>query len=212
MPSFSASRAAALDEARLDVAERRQALLDGGPGRGGLGRAVADRLAAALVEHHRDDVLEAFAILAHEGGIGEGQEDQARARRARSSVPRRRARKPSATTSEGAERPGRRAAPAAASGAKDSVKCVMDCSLSWRSMGQPLEQVAHVDLVGLVVAGQGVHHEVDAAAQRQLALPVAARHQRVERLALGIGRPAGRKIVRRDDDRATRCRPSGPAG
>ena len=59
-----------------------------------------------------------------------------------------------------------------------------------------------MDLIGLVVAGQRIHHEIDAAAQRQLPLPRAAGNQRIERLgpssSLGPGRG---EIIRDDDDR-----------
>ena len=34
------------------------------------------------------------------------------------------------------------------------------------SMPQPVQQVAYVHLVGLVIAGQRIHHEIDAAARR----------------------------------------------
>ena len=42
-------------------------------------------------------------------------------------------------------------------------------------MAQPLEQGRDVDLVVFVVAGQRIHHEVDAEAERHLALALAAR-------------------------------------
>ena len=57
-------------------------------------------------------------------------------------------------------------------------------------MPQPLEQVADVHLVGLVVAGERVHHEVDAAAQRDLVLARVARAERVERLAVVVAGPS----------------------
>ena len=58
-----------------------------------------------------------------------------------------------------------------------------------------------MDLVGLVIAGQRVHHEIDAAAQRQFALPRAAGNQRIERPAVGVLRPGAGEIVGGDDDR-----------
>ena len=38
------------------------------------------------------------------------------------------------------------------------------------SLSQPFEQRRNVDLVGLVVAGERVHHDVDAGAEREFAL------------------------------------------
>ena len=38
------------------------------------------------------------------------------------------------------------------------------------SLAEPFEQRRHVHLVGLVVAGQRVHHDVDAGAEGHLAL------------------------------------------
>ena len=64
-----------------------------------------------------------------------------------------------------------------------------------------LQQRRHVDLVGLVVAGERVHHDVDAGAEREFALARLARHHRQHRLAVRPQRPGAGEIVRRDDDR-----------
>ena len=58
-----------------------------------------------------------------------------------------------------------------------------------------------MDLIGFVIAGQRVHHEIDAAAQRHFALARAAGNQRIERLPLVVGRPGGGEIIGGDDDR-----------
>ena len=63
-------------EAGVDVAEAGQRLGDRVARLGGLGGALPDGLAAALVDHHRDDVLLGLAVLAHEAGVGEGEEQQ----------------------------------------------------------------------------------------------------------------------------------------
>ena len=63
------------------------------------------------------------------------------------------------------------------------------------SVPQPLQQIADVDLVGLVVAGQRVHHEVDAAAQRQFVLARVAGHEGVDRLAVLVSGPTGGEVV-----------------
>ena len=56
-------------------------------------------------------------------------------------------------------------------------------------------------LVGLVVAGQHVHHDVDAEAPGQLALAVAPGQHGGERTALFVGRPGRRPVVPADDHR-----------
>ena len=57
-------------------------------------------------------------------------------------------------------------------------------------------------LVGFVVAGQCVHHDVDPGAECLLALALAARHHGINRAVCIIERPGRGKIVGRDDDRA----------
>src|SRR5882672_1590354 len=66
---------------------------------------------------------------------------------------------------------------------------------------QPFDQGGRVNLVGLVVAGQGIHHDVDAGAEGEFALARLARRQRQHRLAVGADRPGAGDIVRGDDDR-----------
>src|SRR5437870_11441633 len=58
-----------------------------------------------------------------------------------------------------------------------------------------------MDLVGFVIAGERVHHEIDAPPQRKLMLALAARQKRIEALAIGIVCPARCEIVRGDDYR-----------
>src|SRR6478609_3840156 len=68
-------------------------------------------------------------------------------------------------------------------------------------LSKPLDQRRRVHLVGLVVAGQGVHHDVDAGAEGEFALAQFAGAQRQHRLAVGTQRPGAGEIVRGDDDR-----------
>ncbi len=46
------------------------------------------------------------------------------------------------------------------------------------SFAQPLQQGRRMHRVGLVIAGQRIHHQIDAEAQRHLALAFTARHRR----------------------------------
>ena len=58
---------------------------------------------------------------------------------------------------------------------------------------EPLQHVLGVDLVGFVIAGQRVHHEIDAAAQRHLALARRRRESADRAAALGVARPGARR-------------------
>src|SRR6185312_4190983 len=69
-------------------------------------------------------------------------------------------------------------------------------------LSQALEQGRDVYLVGLIVAGQRVHHDVDPRAERHLALHLAARHGRVNRPVRFIEGPGASEVVGCDDDRA----------
>src|SRR5215831_14642253 len=76
------------------------------------------------------------------------------------------------------------------------------------SLPKPLQQRRHVHLIGLVVAGEGVHDDIDASAQRHLALTLAARHRRIEVLAALVARPCGGEVVGGDQDRAHAINPA----
>src|SRR5215467_15399378 len=55
--------------------------------------------------------------------------------------------------------------------------------------------------IGLIVAGEGVHDDVDAGAQRHLALALAARDGWIEVLTTIVARPRGGEVVGGDEDR-----------
>src|SRR5580704_9032481 len=65
---------------------------------------------------------------------------------------------------------------------------------------QTLEQRRHVHLIGFVIAGQRVHDDVDAGAERKLALARLALDHRQHGLTVGPRRPGAGQIVRSDDD------------
>src|SRR5215471_6639508 len=68
------------------------------------------------------------------------------------------------------------------------------------SLSQPFEQRRNVDLVGLVVAGERVHHDVDAGAEREFALTRLGGDERQHGLAVLAHRPGAGEIVGGDDD------------
>src|SRR6202030_3225701 len=68
-------------------------------------------------------------------------------------------------------------------------------------LSQPFDQRRRMHLVGLVVSGQRVHHDVDASAEGEFALPRFARRKRQHWLAVGAYRPGAGKVVGSDDDR-----------
>src|SRR5690606_18788901 len=89
------------------------------------------------------------------------------------------------------------------SGSKDSDQFIL--------LPQPFKQDRHVDLIGLVVAGQHVHDDVDAGAQRIDALHRIVWHCRQQRGTVGPDRPGAGEIVCRDHDRGNAvAAPYGP--
>src|SRR5215510_7074251 len=70
------------------------------------------------------------------------------------------------------------------------------------SLSQALEQGRDVHLVGLVVAGERVHHDVNAGAERHLALNLAAGNRRIDRAVAFVERPGSGEIVGGNDNRA----------
>src|SRR5437667_11365357 len=69
------------------------------------------------------------------------------------------------------------------------------------SLSQPFEQRRNVDLVGLVVAGERVHHDVDAGAECEFALARLGGDERQHGLAILTHGPGPGEIVGGDDDR-----------
>src|ERR1700704_7007169 len=68
-------------------------------------------------------------------------------------------------------------------------------------LSQPFQQRRNVDLVGLVVAGERVHHDVDAGAEGEFTLARLGGHERQHGLAILAHRPGAGEIVGGDDDR-----------
>ena len=63
-------------------------------------------------------------------------------------------------------------------------------------MREPLKQVADMHLVGLVIAGQRVHHQINAAAQREFVLAAAAGRSARKGLSpsASLAHPAARSL------------------
>ena len=169
VPSLSAPLAAGLDDADLGIAEALEAVGE----RVARPHSVcsvrsAERLRGRAIDDHGDDVRQDVAVLTRERGVGERQNEQRQRRGAqpRAAQPRR---EDGERQNEPRRQRGRRA-PARAAAARRTGQV--------RSLAEPLEQGRHMDLVGLVVAGQRIHHEVDAGAIGQLALArTAGRHR-----------------------------------
>ena len=68
-------------------------------------------------------------------------------------------------------------------------------------MREAFQKVAYMNLVGFVIAGERVHHQIDTPAQGEFVLALPARRQRIEAVAVGVAGPARREIVGGDDDR-----------
>ncbi len=67
-------RLAGLDEARLDIIKRAEALFQFGAHVGGLRGAIADRLAARLIDDDRDHIFQRPAVLARQRRIEQSQQ------------------------------------------------------------------------------------------------------------------------------------------
>src|SRR5437660_11223576 len=57
--------------------------------------------------------------------------------------------------------------------------------LQARLLAEPFKKCRNMDQIDLVVAGQGVHYDVNAGAERAFALPRLSGHQRQHSLATG---------------------------
>ena len=156
--------------------------------------ALAEPIAGRAVDDHRDDVLQRPAVLALQAGSASASSNSAAAS-ARSKRARAGARQAvSATTTSRARPPSATIQAQSGSSGREPQRPRVQCaSLSSRSL--------RVDLIGLVVAGERVHHQIDAAAQRHLALARTAGSQRMQRLAASSRRPGAGEVVRGDDDR-----------
>src|SRR6185503_5762009 len=120
---------------------------------------------------------------------------------ARSSAPRERLSSSIATRITASTAPAQKIGPGTI-GEKSIDQLLITLPTRTASLSQPFQQGGHVHLVGLVVAGERVHDDVDPGSECHLTLALAAGHDRVERLSALVHRPGGREIVRRDQDGA----------
>ena len=167
---------AGLDEAHVEARDAAEPL---GQRRARVPRsacsAVAEILARALVDHDRDDRGQRLAVLAGERRIGERQHHQRQRERAHQRAA------AAHDEQQHREQHARRAHRGPQHvGRNQRSECDAEIHIALL-LSQPLEQRRHVHLVGLVVAGQRVHHDVDAGAERELALARLARHHRQHR-------------------------------
>src|SRR5882672_10486551 len=165
-----------------------------GPRGRGLRRALAEILARALVDHHDRDRGEGIAIFPRQRRIGERRHHQRERERADGGAAGAADEQQNDDRSRDRDRgPQHRVGNQGGKGDTETQHVLL--------LAEPLEQSRHVDLIGLVVAGERVHHDVDAGAERELALTRLARHQGEHGLAVGSRRPGAGEVVRRDDDR-----------
>jgi hypothetical protein len=126
----------------------------------GLLEAVAEILARALVDHHRHDRGQRLAILARERRVRQRQhhhgESERRARPA--AAPRKR--------QQSHEHDRNRDRHPQHIGRNQRREVDAETHVAFL-LSQPFQQRRDVDLVGLVVAGERVHHDVDAGAERR---------------------------------------------
>src|SRR5262249_11960340 len=167
---------------------------------------VAELLARALVDDDGGDRGEGIAILAGDRGIGEREHEQRKGDG--TDEPRAGARK---DEQERERERNRDRGPYDVSGYEGGEG---DTEIqpfnflvssppppSSRSLPQPLQQRRNVHLVGLVVAGERIHHDIDAGAKCEFALARLGRDERQHGLAVLAHRPGAGEIIRGDDDR-----------
>ena len=154
----------------------------------GLAGAVTEALAGTFVDDDGGGRRQRFAILAGERWVGERQQDQDERRDAY-----------------------RRAACAAEqqhccdhrySGGREpkhqrgNQRRKRDTVLHLPALlSQPLDERGRMHQVGLIVSGQGVHHDVDPGAKSEFALSRLTRRQWQHRLPVRTYRPGARKVV-----------------
>ena len=147
-----------LHHAQLEVLELLRGLAQLGDGRVGVGGAVLQVLAGRAVDHRQRDVLLIGALLLDQRGI-EQDRGQRRARQQAQQRAARPAQQRIAHQQPGTPRRGRQSATRAATGRGRSNR-------RRGSLPEPFQDRRHVHLVGLVVAGQRIHDDVDAEADR----------------------------------------------
>src|SRR6185437_10851849 len=69
-----------------------------------------------------------------------------------------------------------------------------------RSLTEALQNRRDMHLIGFVIPGQRVHHEVDAEAELHFALALAAGHDRIPRHVVAVDRPGAGPVVAAHDD------------
>ena len=133
----------------------------------GLRLAAANVHAGRMIDDKRDDARSGSRVSRTSSGLLSAAKRNAKAS-SRSQPPRAR-RTIAASATADLPRPATttaRAPDAARSRSRGSSRCLMS---------HALEQCGNMHLVGLVIAGERIHHHIDAKAHRQLALLLAAR-------------------------------------
>ena len=149
--------------AQLDPGHAPDPLAQGGLGLGELGRALAQALAGRAVGEQDDEIVEGCAFLAAQDRVDQEQKREGEEHGA-----------PDDTARPAPEGDRRRAPGQDPAAQRPPGRCGAKTRLR-RSLAEALQEGRDMDLVGLVVAGQRVHGEIDAEAAGHLALRLTAR-------------------------------------
>ena len=147
------------NETRLDVGRFREGVFERLARRVDLRHAGAEGLALAAVEHDGDDALLRLALLAHQRRVGERREQQSEGQRppSRALLPGVKREAENAERGDDQQREGRPR--------QQRREGEGEFTHGAPSLPQTLQQIAHMHLIGFIIAGQRVHHEIYAAAQ-----------------------------------------------
>jgi hypothetical protein len=129
-------------------------------------------LALTFVDDDGNHVVERLSVLLFQMRVGDGEQERGKGQRAQhGAAPRPPQQQRKEQDAEGGEAPKNR--PGDGGNEFDRP--------AHRLLSQPLEKRRHMHLVGLVVSGERIHHEVDACPECHLPLHLAARHRRIKR-------------------------------
>ena len=142
------------DDPQIDVSKRLEPRLEFVARFVRLLGPLADVLALGTVDHQGDNVLQRTPVLLDEIGIAQGEQQERHAQRRAATRRERRARR---------ARPRSRAPPPPARKSR-AMEGREKGRSTRRSTSQPFQNVLRVNLVGLVIAGERVHDQIDAAA------------------------------------------------
>ena len=158
--------------------------------------SIANILALRLINDNSGDIRELLAFFADQSGLGEREQQHPTRKR---TPPGACSTAPHAVGDERCRRERqRRDRPPRELRRKNDIG---DAAQHDRLLTKAFEDCRYVYLIGLVVTGQRIHHQIDSETECHFALPLAAGDDRRKRAALVINRPGRRPVIAANDNR-----------